>query len=614
MAGTGKLSEGTIQSAVFEMELGRARKVVQWFVVVLAAVAMGLWYSAVQFRGLEKREAMDMAQLARHIAHGEGFTTSVIRPLGLWQLEHHGWAKDDKRLLLQHPDTYNPPLYPWAIAALFKLLPAEQFEYKSSDRVYAPERWVILPFNQVCLLLSLLLVYHWAKELFDRRVAITAGLLLLFSDTMWSYGISGLPTNLLLLLFLLALYCLYRADRRLNPAEAGAGEPAAAPQPPVLTVMTVVLIVASALLMGLCFLTRYLSAFLVVPMALYVAWIVRGRRGAVLAIVYVVVFAAVITPWLARNYGLTGNLLGLARYELIDRYEHFTGDTLQRSYRPDKELAETNYLKLIATKLLTGTRTHVFDSLKKIGDDFLVFFFVAGLLYGFRRRDTARLRGVILCGLACAILGMSLIGSPEERVNPGVNGGNLLVLFLPLMAVYGVAFFYLLLDRIPFSIRLTRAAAIGAFVLLNIAAIILTLLPPRRGLFPYPPYLPPIARMAANWFEKDELGVSDAPWEMAWFGGRRTLWLPTSVEDFYEINDYTAPTPNGFSFLLLTPYMLDRSYQETLLAGEYKAWAGLVHDRAPSGFPLKVSTPLPPNDEHLLFADKVRWPIKPTTR
>ena len=48
-----------------------------------------------------------------------------------------------------------------------------------------------------------------------------------------------------------------------------------------------------------------------------------------------------------------------------------------------------------------------------------------------------------------AILAMSLIGSDPERSGPDVGGGNLLVLLLPIIAIYGVAFFYLLLDRIP---------------------------------------------------------------------------------------------------------------------------------------------------------------------
>ena len=139
--------------------------------------------------------------------------------------------------------------------------------------------------------------------------------------------------------------------------------------------------------------------------------------------------------------------------------------------------------------------------------------------------------------LVCAIIAMSLIGSDPERTEPEVSGGNLLVLLMPLVAVFGVAFFYLLLDRIAFRIKLTRGAAIGGFVLLNVAAMVFTLLPPRRNVFPYPPYAAPVTRAVAGYFETNALACSDLPCAMAWNGDRRTVWLPRTLDEFYEIND-----------------------------------------------------------------------------
>ena len=98
-------TESTIQSAVWQMELGRGRKVLRWLVIVLIAAALSLIYTASQFRGFEKRESMDMAQLARNLARGQGFTTYLIRPLGLWQLKiaagDHDTATDESTRSLQ---------------------------------------------------------------------------------------------------------------------------------------------------------------------------------------------------------------------------------------------------------------------------------------------------------------------------------------------------------------------------------------------------------------------------------------------------------------------------------------------------------------------------------
>jgi 4-amino-4-deoxy-L-arabinose transferase-like glycosyltransferase len=596
----GKSEEHSIQSAVWHIELGRGKKVLQWIAVVLLAVVLAIWYAAGQFKGLEKREAMDMAQLARNIARGEGFTTYVIRPLSLWHLKTFSDSREPQ--LMNHPDLYNPPLYPLALAGLFKLLPPSVFEFKQDDRIYAPERWVILPLNQVCLLLSLLLVYFWARQLFDQRVALTTGFLLLLSDTLWSYGVSGLPTNLLLLLFLLAVYFLYLADRKLNPPDIPEAEQAGTGQQP-LSVSVIVLVLLSAVLMGLCFLTRYLAAFLVLPMALYTARILRGRRAAVWVTLYVVVFLAVITPWLARNYHVSRSFLGVAKYGLIEQTGSFSGDSLQRSYHPD--MTEAYSIKGIITKFLTGARTHLLGSLRQIGSDFLIFFFAVGVLYGFRRQDATRLRGAILGGLACGIFGMALIGTAADPWFTEVNGSNLLVLFLPLVAMYGVAFFYLLLDRIPFQIRLTRALAVGAFAALNVAPMIFTLLPPRRGASPYPPYYPVMTHSTAELFGQDEVATSDLPWAMAWDGNRRTVWLPLTVDDFYELHDFVAP--KGVSFMMLTPEMMDRPLQSVILNGEYKSWSAVMRNQLPSNFPLKEAIPLPPQNGQFLFADRVRW-------
>jgi len=589
--------------------MGRGKKVIQWAALILLAAVLSPIYTASQFRnGLGKREAIDMAQLARNIARGEGFTTHVIRPLGLWQLEQNGWDIQNKdtrdRLINQHPDLSNPPLYPFLLAQVFKVLPKSVFKYNEADHIFPAERWGILPFNQLCLLASILVMYLWAKRLFDSRVAAMAGWLMLFSDTLWSYGVSGLPTNLLMLLLLLAVYCLFLADGRLNPPEPAEGEAANA-VPARVTGAVMALTIGSAVLLGLCFLTRYLAGFFLVPLAIYAARIFRGRGAAMWAGVYVVVFLAVVTPWLVRNERVSGSMLGLAKYGLIERSGTIQGEALERSYKPD--LTDAYSFRPIVSKFLSNARQNLLTNLRLVGSDFLVFFFGVGLMYGFRRRDATRLRGVLLGAIAAAIFAMSLIGSDPERLGPEVGGGNLLVLLLPLVAIFGVAFFYLLLDRIPFRIKLTRGLAIGAFVALNVSPMIFTMLPPRPGQFPYPPYSPPVTRWVANLFEPNELGCSDLPWSLAWDGDRRTVWLPMTVEDFYQISDFVAP--KSVQFMMLTPYFLDTKRQSEIVRGEYKGWVGLYQGQLRQDFPLKAY--VAPTPDHILLADRARWAKKP---
>lgn len=605
MAKSGKLTESTIQNAVWQIELGRGKVVVYWVLLTLLALSLGLIYTASQFRGLEKREAMDQAQIARNLARGEGFTTQVIRPLSLWHLKNFSKDRDPK--VLAHPDLTNPPLYPLVLAGLFKLLPPGVLEFQPDDRMYAPERWVILPFNQLCLLATLVLVFFWARELFDTRIAVTAGLLLLFSDLLWEFGISGLSSNLLVLLFLSSLYCLYRADRLLNPPAATEGAPATVAP---FTSASVAWILGSAVLLGLCFLTRYTMGIMVVPLALYVARILRGRSRWLWVGLYAIVFLAVIAPWLVRNQEVSGRLLGIATYEWRQNTGAFNGDSLVRSYHPDADdaLAEAGGVRKQFSKFLTYSRKSVYNNFFNMGSGLFVGFYVVGLLYAFRRADVTGLRRTVLGGLLAGVLILTVLGIETQSAGSGVTGSNILVVFFPLVAVYAVAFFYLLLDRIPFRIQLTRAAAIGLFGLLNVAPILYTLLPPRRSPYPYPPYVPAVTHAVGAWFDKSEIGCSDLPWAMAWTADRRCVWLPMNVQEFYELHDFV--TPKGFSFLMLTPYMLDRPLTSELFKGEYEGWSGVIRGRMPKEFPLKSVTTLPPGTDQFLFADRARWKDK----
>ena len=136
--------------------------------------------------------------------------------------------------------------------------------------------------------------------------------------------------------------------------------------------------------------------------------------------------------------------------------------------------------------------------------------------------------------------------------------------------------------------------------------MIFALLPPRRGPYPYPPYFAPITHRVASWFGTNDVGSSDLPWAMAWDGDRRTIWLPSTVEEFYELHDFVAP--KGVSFLMLTPYLLNQPPQSEVLKGQYRGWAWIMTRQLPQNFPLKAGRPLWPDGEQILLADRVRWP------
>ena len=78
-----------------------------------------------------------------------------------------------------------------------------------------------------------------------------------------------------------------------------------------------------------------------------------------------------------------------------------------------------------------------------------------------------------------------------------------------------------------------------------------------------------------------------------------------TMDDFYEIHDFVAP--KGVQYMLLTPYMIDSRPQTEVAHGEYKGWESFLRGQLPASFPLKAYSPLPPDNEQVLLADRARW-------
>jgi hypothetical protein len=155
-----------------------------------------------------------------------------------------------------------------------------------------------------------------------------------------------------------------------------------------------------------------------------------------------------------------------------------------------------------------------------------------------------------------------------------INSENLLVLASPLVLMYGVSFFYLLLDQIYLPIRELRYAIIGAFCVIACLPLLFALLPARtRTPLSYPPYHPPTIQRAANYAKPEELTMSDLPWAVAWYGQRQCVWLTQKMQpDFSDINDLQKPV----TVLFLTRVTLDSRIITDWLAAGTESWPNLI--------------------------------------
>jgi len=592
-----------LQEWIHKLEVGEGTRVIRWLVAVLCLGAMMAVYDYRAYKNFSTPEAMDAAQLARNLSEGRGFTTDFIRPFSIHLLEGHASVSGNKagdaaRLKTGHPDLANPPLYPLALAVLMKLLP---FDYGISTTSTAPFRthqpeMIITGFNQFLFLVAVGLVFVLARKLFDDTVAWISAVILAGTELLWRFSASGLPIMLVLVIFLALVSTLVAMDLA---AREGTRK----------TRWLVLMALLAGVLTGLAGLTRYSFGWLIVPVVIFVSAYFPGRRTA-LCVAASIGFLVVLTPWVARNYQLSGMPFGVATYAMIEETPRFPADRLQRSLKPD--YSEVTAMDCVR-KLAAGLRTMVQNDLPRLGGSWATALFLAGLFVPFSRPGLSRLRVFLLISLGLMSVVEALARTHPVPDAPEVSNDNLLIVFVPLVIIYGIGLYSILVSQLDLRFPSLRILINGLVVVVVSAPLILTLLP-RTYPLAYPPYYPPLIQRFANWMRSEELVMSDMPWAVAWYARNQSVWITLNVqdpgkgEDFYSINDLKKPVKG----LYLTHLTLDQRFFSQVLAPQGNGWGRFVIDAVvstnlPSGFPLKQApVGYLPNGQ-LFLTDWQRW-------
>ncbi len=511
-----------IQDWVHALEVGEGRRYVKLAGTLLGLLFLLAIYDIREFKNFSTSEAMDVSQLARNISEGKGFVTECIRPFSLFLIQRERSDRDMK-LRRGHPDLVNPPVYPLLLAGWMKAMP---MDYYLPQRMlflkYQPE--VLIAFlNQTLFFGVLLMTFLLGRAIFDPMVGLISCILVALTEVMWRFSVSGLCTMLLILLFLGLLGCFVTAERLAEKEETSAGRLAA-------------VAVGIGLLLGVGMLTRYSFGVLAVPSIFYLAWAFPKRR-LLMALLAGSVFLMVITPWLVRNFRLSGNLFGTAGYAIVEGTQPFPDTRLQRSLNPDfSKFGPVD----VSRKFMLNASEMIQNDLPRLGQNWISAFFLVGILIPFQGPALVRLRWFGIGSLAALFIAQALFRTHLTDESPIVNGDNLLVLMFPLVAIFGVAMYETLLAQIRLPFPEARHLVTGGLVLISSLPLLLTLLPPRIYPVAYPPYHPPVIQQSANWMAEDDLIMSDIPWAVAWYGRRPCVWTTlTVVPDFYTINDLT---------------------------------------------------------------------------
>ena len=603
-----------LQKLIHMSEVGAGSRYLRFLVLGLAVVSLALVYNLRAYRNFAAQEAMDSAQLARNIADGKGYTTLFIRPFSLYLVQSHNQAKhaaapattnlDFAQIKFNpHPDLANPPVYPVVLAGLMTVrsfrYPVELMKPFWSDNShfwrYQPD-FQIAVFNEVLLLVVVVLTFFLARKLFDVNVAWLAALLTIGCELLWQFSVSGLSTLLLMVIFLGLTWCVLRIEEMVRE-----------PQPRPNWLLGLAL--ASGVLTGVGALTRYAFGWTIIPVALFLFFF-SGQRRVLHTLAALGAFVVVLIPWVIRNYAVSGTPFGTAGFAIVEGTGLFPRFQLERSVHPD--LTHALWLKLYVTKLLGNAHDILVNELPRLGGSWASILFLAGLLLGFRGMAVRRMRYFLLMCLGTFIVVQALGQTQLSNESPAVNSEDLLVLLVPLVFCYGVSFFFTFLEQMKLPVLQLRYAVIAVFAALSCLPMIFTLVSPKASPVVYPPYYPPDIQNTAGWMKENELMMSDVPWAVAWYGRHQCVWLTLNVQDdFFAINDYLKPV----QALYLTPGTMDGKFVSELLRSGEHSWGsfialGVLQNQIPQGFPLR-NAPTGFLPDRLFLTDRERWKTAP---
>lgn len=579
----------TLQDWVYNVEAGPIRLWLVRIALVLMVMGMSAYVGIREFNGLRTFEAMDLAQQARQLAEGKGFTTLLIRPLALWQVRAN--LESAAPPVTAFPETLTPPVYPVLLAACFKVGMVSKvisFELSSEAlkgfRTFPPDV-VVLVLQLLLLVSTSFLVYGWALKQFDIGTAVLAVVFFLGSSPVWTHAVAGGATLLVVFLYALAGWLFCQGTCR-QEEEKESGEDR----------QTWLWLLGSGLVLGTTASVQIIQVWAVLA-ALGLGWIIL-RGGKWLFGVGLIVALGLFVGWLLRLWLVSGNPIGLNWAFLLADSPRFPGDTIWRSYSFNIE--QTDIWRRVGGSILRGFTDLVSQGPALVGNAVAGTLALVACLHAFRRSSAVAGRNFWAGVAAVLILATAFIQRDFKT-----DGHGILMALLPAACVYGSAYLWIIIERWKLHLELLGrlfAILVALVACWPTAARVLLPEPPP---FAYPPTYPPIFLFMRSWFEPGELQASDLPAAEAWYAEQPTLWLPTTREDFLKIHDRVTPV---FS-ILFTPASSDARMYSQMLAenSEWKEWADLIRRQKPPDLPQAFATSLPPNNDYLLLSIQKRW-------
>ncbi len=529
-------------------------------IVCVMVLTISFLYLFVNFKGLTTADGMEKSQLAREISRGS-YSTKMIRPIAIWQSSQ----KQDREAFLDEvaaTDSYNSPLYPLVLGAVFKLIGADDFEtYKmqDTDTIYALDR-VIAGLSVLFFLIGILISYVLAKRMFDGTIAGMTLFILVTCELFWRFTQTGMPNCLMFMLFSAALYYTYVATERSLEENRNGLLPG---------------VLAGIFLILLC-LCHWMGVWLLIGFLIY-SFIFIRPVGGVVSFVIVAAILAFFYP-LFLNMKQTGNPFGTAFYSLYAGLGNSNDLIMRAGDFGDVPIMFRN-LALVFINNILSQITKVYEYMGYI---IAAPLFFLSLIYKYKKSAVTNFKWAIFILWGLASLGMSVYGLG----NNALYSKQLHYLFAAPMTAYGLSIIIILWNKMPGTRDLSGvwnkshlillAILASAPVLLSIPNDIFRGLTLKKSYPNWPPYFPSALSNTLNvWVDDDNYVMSDQPWAVAWYADKNAIWLPTKTKTFKQIESIAKEQRTPIAGIHISPTSFGEGsfYEGLQKSGEIMALA-----------------------------------------
>lgn len=472
------------------------------------------------FRGLDKPEAMDQAQIARQMARGQGMTTKCLAP---FDIRVRSQAAEEGLDFNNYRSSAYAPLHPMMLATAIRITGYHHFNNKrmipDQEMVYDGDR-VVATVSTIFFALALLLSYILLKKLFDEILASTVVLLMGFSQLLLQFAVSGLAQPMLMCLFIGVVACVgaaIHADIYSKSKQV--------------LLYNVLAYIFAVLMCHTCTISAWCMLGLIIFSGLYFR--PKGMY-AIIGVSMGVILALIPTTIMLQPAG------GISAAFQQAFYGGFGVGDMERMMRSTDEFGlsvdSTNFF----LRLLGATFSQSSTMYEHMGSIIVTPFFLLSLFNRYRNPVTNGLKWLIFSCWLCACAGMALFG---ETSLMGV--AQISIIFTPFFAAYGLSLVFIFLARLQIGENFTtiRGLAIAGIFLVSSGLFLfefprqlqLGILTSARGIPQFPPYYPnKLNGQLHDITNPQDIIVTDQPWAVAWYADRKALWLPTRVSSYTD--------------------------------------------------------------------------------